>query len=202
MARRDTRDLFKKILGKVAPKSVGQPSEIFEDLASAKNTVGDHNANRASTSQPETPSTKTTPVAGSHTTANDELTQVEPSTRNLWQEAYDVLSTDQEKAKLLTAFTSRVLGEDPERDLASNPVTKEELYGILQARGIEAEHARSKSGRLAQRTQDAFNKVVKTIDFAKDFITLAASFEPHATAAWAGVSLLLPVSIFRFSFAI
>ena len=38
------------------------------------------------------------------------------------------------------------------------------------------------------------NKIVGKIITAKDFISAAASSEPHAALAWAGVCLILPVS--------
>jgi hypothetical protein len=41
---------------------------------------------------------------------------------------------------------------------------------------------------------DVYRKIVKTVLFAKDFVGQAVSNEPHAALAWAGVSMLLPVS--------
>jgi uncharacterized protein YlzI (FlbEa/FlbD family) len=40
-------------------------------------------------------------------------------------------------------------------------------------------------------------KVVHAILSAKDFIGSAVSAEPHAALAWAGVLVVLPVSIYR-----
>jgi hypothetical protein len=37
--------------------------------------------------------------------------------------------------------------------------------------------------------------VVTVIDRMKEFVTLAASQEPHAAVAWAALSLLLPVTL-------
>jgi N-terminal domain of NWD NACHT-NTPase len=37
-------------------------------------------------------------------------------------------------------------------------------------------------------------KIAGVILFAKHFISAAASTEPHAALAWAGISILLPVS--------
>ena len=39
-----------------------------------------------------------------------------------------------------------------------------------------------------------YKKTVNTVLFAKSFITQVASNEPHAALAWAGISMLLPVS--------
>lgn len=38
-----------------------------------------------------------------------------------------------------------------------------------------------------------FNKAVKIMVAAKDFVSSAVSAEPHAALAWAGVCLFLPV---------
>jgi N-terminal domain of NWD NACHT-NTPase len=43
--------------------------------------------------------------------------------------------------------------------------------------------------------QGQVNKVVQRITCARGFIGQAVSSEPHATLAWAEVSLLLPVSL-------
>jgi hypothetical protein len=38
---------------------------------------------------------------------------------------------------------------------------------------------------------EVYQKIVEAVTFAKDFITQAASNEPHAALAWAGVSIFL-----------
>lgn len=44
--------------------------------------------------------------------------------------------------------------------------------------------------------KDQVGKIVRTILSAKDFIGSAVSAEPHAALAWAGVLVVLPVSIY------
>jgi N-terminal domain of NWD NACHT-NTPase len=43
--------------------------------------------------------------------------------------------------------------------------------------------------------KEQVDKIISAITAAKEFITTAASLEPHAALAWAGVSVLLPVSL-------
>lgn len=43
-----------------------------------------------------------------------------------------------------------------------------------------------------------FDKFIRIFMFAKDFVSSAVNAEPHAALAWAGVCVLLPVSIEEF----
>jgi hypothetical protein len=43
--------------------------------------------------------------------------------------------------------------------------------------------------------RDQVDRVAKVVIAAKDFIASAVSAEPHAALAWAGVCVLLPVSL-------
>lgn len=43
------------------------------------------------------------------------------------------------------------------------------------------------------------DRIVKTVVFAKDFVSSALSSDPHAALAWAGVCVLMPVSVTNFS---
>ncbi len=40
-----------------------------------------------------------------------------------------------------------------------------------------------------------FDKAVKIVVAAKDFVSSAVSSEPHAALAWAGVCVFLPVNL-------
>jgi len=42
------------------------------------------------------------------------------------------------------------------------------------------------------------DRIVKTVIFAKDFVSSAVSSDPHAALAWAGVCVLMPVSVTNF----
>ena len=42
---------------------------------------------------------------------------------------------------------------------------------------------------------EQFDKFIRIVIFAKDFVSSAVNAEPHAALAWTGVCVLLPVSI-------
>lgn len=47
--------------------------------------------------------------------------------------------------------------------------------------------------------KDQFAKGVQAITAAKDYISFAIAADPHASLAWAGVLLVLPVSFLRYT---
>ena len=52
--------------------------------------------------------------------------------------------------------------------------------------------------QLGERTVEMktqVDRIVKAVLFAKDFVSSAVSAEPHAALAWAGVCMLLPLSL-------
>jgi hypothetical protein len=71
-----------------------------------------------------------------------------------------------------------------------------QLEKLVDVKRQTVEEARRKLtiGSETYIIKEKVNKVVSAIIFAKDFITAAASLEPRAALAWAGVSVLLPVS--------
>ena len=72
---------------------------------------------------------------------------------------------------------------------------QEELSAVVASRLKTIEDGQ-KSFELAGRSiaiHEQMDMVVKTIFGVKDFVSSAASAEPHAALAWAGVCVLLPV---------
>jgi hypothetical protein len=114
-----------------------------------------------------------------------------PSTvsERLWGKAYAAL--EQDEPDMVKSFKQDVSS-------AANTqvsVTPSDLAKMLQ---IKLEQQDSKqlivtilNKRIKVREQG--EKVVKFVMWSKDVIGAAASLEPHAAIAWAGVSLLLPV---------
>jgi N-terminal domain of NWD NACHT-NTPase len=72
-----------------------------------------------------------------------------------------------------------------------------QLEKLVDVKRQAVEEARRKLtiGNETYIIKEKVDKIVSAIIFAKDFITAAASLEPHAALAWAGVSVLLPVSL-------
>jgi len=123
----------------------------------------------------------------------------EESQEDLWDEAYNKLKTEQ--AKLFRAYQNYIANPDgfgskdrPAIDLDAIHGRDRERYLAVK---IEAKLQDIKSKQWPAAAK-AYGKIVKGVVFAKDFIATAASNEPHAALAWAGVSMLLPVRAYYF----
>lgn len=115
----------------------------------------------------------------------------EPS---LWALAYSCLR--KENPNLIRNF-DECLGIGHTDTQAGNLVFAE-VEGVTQKALEEIEKAidsKDKRSGVKLAIQDYSKKAIKIIIASKSFITSAASAEPHAALAWAGVSLLLPVSL-------
>ena len=114
-----------------------------------------------------------------------------PSTvsERLWAKAYAALAQDE--PDMVKSFKQDV------SSTANTPVagTPSDLAKILQIKLEEQDGKQLIVTILNKRikVREKAEKVVKFIMWSKDVIGAAASLEPHAAIAWAGVSLLLPV---------
>ena len=125
--------------------------------------------------------------------------------KNLWDEAYVQLRKEEpelmdayEKDLLalgshvaikagVQAFADSVGGEDRAQRLQK--LAKDKLDGIQKAQ------LKVTVGGKEIVVKDQVRKLVHTILTFKDFIGNAISAEPHAALAWAGVVIILPVSV-------
>lgn len=114
---------------------------------------------------------------------------------DLWDEAYNKLKREQ--PKLFEQYKRCIVasGDEsatlPPLDLDNLESERREKYlanQIEKRLQIIQEQEWSTAG-------DVYKKIVKTVLFAKDFVGQAVSNEPHAALAWAGISMLLPVSV-------
>jgi hypothetical protein len=149
---------------------------------------------------------------------NDEPIQVSRTGhRDLWEPALANLRKDPDNRKLLAAFETLLtdpVGSDqdgqapsvlvtptatpqdgtgkapePPQDDSPQMVPDEEWLQILHKRSDEAQVI---MGQSADRRKAA-SGILSMIEKAKDGITFATSFEPHAAMAWSAISFLLPV---------
>ncbi|KAJ5806268.1 uncharacterized protein N7503_003870 [Penicillium pulvis] len=121
--------------------------------------------------------------------------------RDLWDEAYAILSV--EDPELIGKYENILLtqmkgkGDSSQNHLA--PVgsykREEQLRQIAKSKVEEIDLAQwqVKIGNHSVDVSGQFNKVVKIVVAAKDFVSSAVSAEPHAALAWAGVCLFLPL---------
>jgi len=124
--------------------------------------------------------------------------------RDFWDQAYDHLKA--KNPKLFKAYQKCISASDIS-DNTTHSTTDLETLGSVErenflAKRIEERLQAMKESqwKIAVGTSeivvvDVCYKVAEKILFAKDFITAAVSSEPHAALAWAGASMLLPVSL-------
>ena len=112
---------------------------------------------------------------------------------NIWDEAFDKLKQEHEALAIqfkdvLTCKGSACTGSHSGKpDLTIGGVSAHLLLAVAQDQ-FEYAEAKQKSKVL-----DTYETVLKVIISGKDFIAQVASQDPHASLAWAGVSLLLPL---------
>ncbi|KAK5175733.1 uncharacterized protein LTR77_000872 [Saxophila tyrrhenica] len=129
-----------------------------------------------------------------------------PSFETVWEDAYKRLETEQ--PELLTAYEEGILEETRAKcrdsrtkqleplGARSTPARRQQqlqLVLTIQFEYIEERQLIIHVGKRDLKVRDCVRKTVKAIDAAKGFIATAASNEPHAALAWAGVSCLLPL---------
>ena len=118
--------------------------------------------------------------------------------RDLWDEAYAVLrGTD---SKLVEQYEETIMRENQEnaRLAPFGSLARQEQLSAVVTRKLNSIEEDQKSFTVAGKRvvlQEQFNKFVRIVMFARNFVSQAVSTEPHAALAWAGVCVLLPVSI-------
>jgi hypothetical protein len=112
----------------------------------------------------------------------------------LWDEAYKKLKREQPKLfghyKRCIVASSDESAAPPHLNLDNVDSEQREQYLANQ---IE-KRLQTIQEQEWSTAGDVYKKIVQMVLFAKDFVGQAVSNEPHAALAWAGVSMLLPVS--------
>lgn len=123
--------------------------------------------------------------------------------KDLWDRAYEFLREDGSTRPLLERYENIIVtelrgdeGSHTNSAVAEGFARQEQLATLVAQRLTIVEDSRWKihmrSGDVEVRAQ--FDRIIKAVLLAKDFVSSAVSSEPHAALAWAGVCLLLPVS--------
>ena len=136
------------------------------------------------------------------TTASDSRTVLEPVLpRDLWDEAYEALRrTNSKTVEQYEEIVTRVNQEDTHLAPVGSLARQEQLANLITRR-LESMEKDQKSFMVAGKKvvlQEHLNKVIRIVMLTKDFVSSAVSAEPHAALAWAGVCVLLPVSVEYF----
>ena len=124
---------------------------------------------------------------------------LEPSPpRDLWDEAYEALRTA--NSKLTEQYEESIMRVDQGgTHLAPiGSISRQEQLSVVIARRLDYIEKDQYGVTVAGRKvvlQEQMDKFIQIVMFAKDFVSSTVSAEPHAALAWAGICVLLPVSI-------
>ena len=155
-------------------------------------------------------SSRATPAASAPEDSLDTITSgantsVRDKTKNLWDQAFQLLWEDINKRQRLDRYEEIVLselevGHESLRGTARlNDQDREDQLAALVSKKlqiIDDARLRIHRGGKAVEVAPQIDRLVKAVLFAKDFISSAAGSEPHVALAWAGISVLLPVCRF------
>lgn len=106
----------------------------------------------------------------------------------LWQEAY--LKLTQASPKIVEEFEKKWL-------TPGQPGNIKDIAAAL-ARKLRERDSKPfivKIRRFEMSLREQGENIVKFVLWSSDLVSQMASLEPHAAIAWAGISLLLPVSV-------
>lgn len=161
---------------------------------------------RTSTSTPPLTSARSPPTPLCMPSGSSRESQPKPKTSDtpiheLWNLAYENLRESDEdlivncEAKLQRNFTAG-LGSTLGLTLGSRADRRDQMSTILQRKmdEINRETWKLKFGSTEVQVKDLVQPVLAVVNWANEFIKSAVSANPSASIAWAGVSLLLPVS--------
>ena len=121
--------------------------------------------------------------------------------RDLWDRAEEELSNDKGKAKILKAYLEILKSQLGSELAARGTASRDEQMNQLLDTKVEELERRKWRLHLGDHDVEVgtlFTGVVSNILLAKDIISSAASADPHAALACAGVSVILTVSPAEF----
>ena len=135
------------------------------------------------------------------TAVSKTLPAIDSEPFDLWDQAYTCLREDAGSRKHLEAYEkillSELSGEDSSDYIPKQGFAREKQMAALVDKKldiVEKARWRFQLGQTTVEVKAQVDRIAKAVLFAKDFVTSAASTDPHAALAWAGVSVLLPVS--------
>ena len=118
--------------------------------------------------------------------------------RDLWDEAYEAFrGANRQLAEQYEESLMHIDQGDTHLAPVGSLARQEQLSAIITKRlnSIEKDRYGFTMAGMRVELQEQFDKIFRIVMFAKDFVSSTISTEPHAALAWAGVCVLLPVSI-------
>lgn len=123
---------------------------------------------------------------------------------DLWDRAYTALRGREDLKKLMDTYENVLLENLQGEGLSPGTLAslkasdrEQQMSALVRKKVDHMEQAQSKLplGNKHIKLRPQVDRVVKAVIYAKDFVTSAASADPHAALAWAGVCVFLPVSL-------
>ncbi|KAL9063919.1 MAG: hypothetical protein Q9161_009197 [Pseudevernia consocians] len=119
--------------------------------------------------------------------------------RDLWDQAYQCLREDKTTKELLRRYERILVSELNDGDTIPSDVdavSRKQQMATLVRKKVELMNESGWTFQWRDETVDVkaqIDRIVKAVLWAKDFISSAVSTEPHASLAWAGVCVILPM---------
>lgn len=147
-------------------------------------------------------SSPATSSAVSSTTSSSAVNAV----TDLWDQAYLDLKNDSKTKRLIEAYEKIILGDAKKDGISASDLQayydaelsskREQMSRVLRRKSQEVEAAKLTIKLGPEKEVDVaeqFDRVINCVIWAKDFVATAVKSDPHASLAWAGVCLILPV---------
>jgi hypothetical protein len=144
------------------------------------------------------------PIKVSHSSRDASTTglQLLKPIHDLWNEAYEELKGKEkglikDYEVIMSKNLIGVVASTNSMFLDSNITRHEQMEALLEDKlaQVKSEVWKLKFGDKVVPVQDLAALVVGIINWAEQYVNAAVSANPYASIAWAGVSLLLPVSV-------
>ncbi|KAK2809659.1 hypothetical protein FQN50_003716 [Emmonsiellopsis sp. PD_5] len=147
-------------------------------------------------SETKTEQPKPTPEPAKAISSCDAVSEIpqDLNLNNLWEEAYNILQ--KEDPKIIDAYERDLLAvQDPENEAPNGADRETQLRNLLDSKLQDIENSQLKITVNGETVviKDQVRKIVKSILAAKKVIGAIVSLEPHASMAWSGLMLLLPI---------
>ena len=118
-------------------------------------------------------------------------------TEDLWSRAFKMLETeDPELTAEYTSFLKQKYAGEETQDDASPALQTSTVRSVLDTLVEEREQKKWRFSVLGSEivVREQVEKMLKFVMWTDDVVKPAISSEPHASLAWSGVTLVLPVS--------
>jgi hypothetical protein len=124
----------------------------------------------------------------------------ENSIRKLWAVAYKSLREEEDSP--VQTFENQIRRNMPDiaDRMSSDANTKDWMSKVVQTQmdQVKRDALKLRFGNFEMEAQEVVKSVLAVVNWSKDYVSKALTSNPTASIAWGGVTLLLPVSQYRY----